>query len=254
MSIGTENILGYDIARSDKVRCIELIMSWLREGKRRKYFVCANPHSLETAQCDKEFEEAIKAADLIVPDGAGIVLASRILHGGIRERVTGSDIFWGLNAGLNREKGHSCFFLGSTDDTLCKIREKMAQDYTNITVAGVYSPPFRQEFSDEEESLMVDAVNRAAPDVLWVGMTAPKQEKWVFRNRHRLDAGFIAPVGAVFDFYTGRVKRSHPFFQSIGFEWLPRFLQEPARLWRRNLISNPHFVMRVLRERLAARR
>jgi N-acetylglucosaminyldiphosphoundecaprenol N-acetyl-beta-D-mannosaminyltransferase len=254
MSSGTEKVLGYDITRSDKAKCIEMIMSWLRDGGRKRYFVCANPHSVEIARGDSEFETAIKAADLIVPDGAGIVLASRILGGEIRVRVTGSDIFWGLNAALNKEKGYSCFFLGSTEDTLRQIQERMARDFTDIKVAGVYSPPFKPEFSDEEETLMVDAVNRAAPDVLWVGMTAPKQEMWVFRNRERLDAGFIAPVGAVFDFYTGRVKRSHSFFQSLGLEWLPRLLQEPFRLWRRNFISNPHFILRVLLERFAGRR
>jgi N-acetylglucosaminyldiphosphoundecaprenol N-acetyl-beta-D-mannosaminyltransferase len=254
MNEATEKLLGYDITRSNKSACVEQIMSWLRAGEQRRYFATANPHSIEIAQNDCEFDRAIKASDMIVPDGAGILLASKILGGNIMERVTGSDIFWGLNAALEIEKGYSCFFLGSSEETLQQIQEKMALEYPHIKVAGVYSPPFRQVFSDEEEALMVEAVNNAAPDVLWVGMTAPKQEKWVFRNQRKLNAGFIGPVGAVFDFYTGRVKRSHPFFQSLGLEWLPRLMQEPGRLWRRNFISNPSFVLRVLREKLAGRR
>jgi N-acetylglucosaminyldiphosphoundecaprenol N-acetyl-beta-D-mannosaminyltransferase len=254
MSGKTEKVLGYDITLFDKLKCVEVVMSWIKAGGRGRYFVCANPHSIELAGSDAVFDRAIRAADLIVPDGAGILLASRILGGNIRERVTGSDIFWGLNAALEKEKGYSCFFLGSTEQTLKQIEEKMGREYPHIKVAGVYSPPFREDFSVEDEELMVDAVNRAAPDVLWVGMTQPKQEKWVFKNLDRLNAGFIGPVGAVFDFFTGGVKRSHPLFQSLGLEWLPRLLQEPGRLWRRNFISSPRFVLRVLRERLALRR
>jgi N-acetylglucosaminyldiphosphoundecaprenol N-acetyl-beta-D-mannosaminyltransferase len=254
MSRAIEKILGYDITSSSKRECVETIMSWLRAGERRRYFVCANPHSLEIACSDSEFDRAIRTSDMIVPDGSGMLLASRVLGSNIRERVTGSDIFWGLNAALEKEKGYSCFFLGSTEETLKQIQDKMAREYPNIKVAGVYSPPFVPEFSESDEALMVGAINRASPDVLWVGMTAPKQEKWIFKNLQQLNAGFIGPVGAVFDFFTGSVKRSHPFFQSMGLEWLPRLLQEPRRLWRRNFISNPRFVLRVLREKLAGRR
>jgi N-acetylglucosaminyldiphosphoundecaprenol N-acetyl-beta-D-mannosaminyltransferase len=243
---GTTNILTYDISTSTGGNCIDLICSWIRAGEKGKYFVCANPHSLEVARNDRVFDEAIRNADLIVPDGVGVVLASRLLGSSIRERVTGSDIFRGLNQALNPEGRYSCFFLGSSDECLQEIKEKMEREYPGIRVVGTYSPPFRQEFSDEESAAMIAAVNKAAPDVLWVGMTAPKQEKWIFRNRDRLNAGFIAPVGAVFDFFIGRVKRSHPFFQALGLEWLPRLIQEPRRLWRRNFISNPRFIGRVI--------
>ena len=92
---------------------------------------------------------------------------------------------------------------------------------------------------------MRDAINEARPDVLWVGMTAPKQEKWIYENRSGLDVKFIGPIGAVFDFYAGSVKRSHPLFQRMGLEWLPRLIRQPRRLWRRNFISNPSFLLRV---------
>jgi N-acetylglucosaminyldiphosphoundecaprenol N-acetyl-beta-D-mannosaminyltransferase len=247
METGCEDILGYQVTTAGKDECLDLIMSWLKAGLRRKYFVCANPHSLEIALDDDVFDQALKGADLAVPDGVGIVIASRILRGSIRDRVTGSDIFRGLNSRMQKEGGFSVFFLGASEDTLKDIREKMAVDYPSIKVSGTFSPPFKPEFSDNENAVMVAAVNAAAPDVLWVGMTAPKQEKWILRNLDRLNVGFIAPVGAVFDFYTGRIKRSHPFFQALGLEWLPRLLREPGRLWRRNFVSNPHFLARVLR-------
>jgi len=97
---------------------------------------------------------------------------------------------------------------------------------------------------------MISAINAARPDVLWVGMTAPKQEKWIHQNRHRLQVKFIGAIGAVIDFYTGRVKRSHPVFRKLGLEWLPRLLQEPRRLWRRMGVSAPIFVMEVVRRKM----
>ena len=244
-----EQILGYHITTYPLHNIISQIIKWI-ESTERKYFVCANPHSLEIARKDPLFEKAIKESDLIVPDGVGIVIASRILGGSIRERITGYDIFWGLSKELNKRGGYSYFFLGSTDENLKKIREKMERDFPDIKVAGTYSPPFKPEFSEEDNRVMVEIINEAAPDVLWVGMTAPKQEKWIYRNRDSLNVKFMGPIGAVFDFYTGRVKRSHPIFQKMGLEWLPRLLREPGRLWRRNFISNPTFLLRVIQQRL----
>lgn len=245
----TENILGYPMTTLSKSDCIYRIVHWIEIGSQGKYFVCANPHSLEVAGIDPVFDEAIRSADLIVPDGIGIVIASKILGGAIQDRVTGSDIFLGLSDRLNEKNGFSFFFLGSTEETLSKIRQKMSEDYPNITVAGTYSPPFRNEFVEEENLAMIGAINRVQPDVLWVGMTAPKQEKWIYRNKNKLDVKLIGPIGAVFDFYTGNAKRSSPFFQKMGLEWLPRFLREPRRLWRRDLVSNPRFLLRVICQR-----
>ncbi len=275
----TEDCLGYAVTRRSAEACVALIERWVVGGAVSaddtappdgvemagdvevagwaagsgggRWLACANPHSLEVARGDAAFAAALHAADLLVPDGVGMVVASRILGGRIRARVTGSDIFLGLNAALSARGGTSCFFLGSTDENLAAIREKMAADFPGVRVAGVYSPPFRDEFTAADDDAMVTAVNAAAPDVLWVGMTAPKQEKWIHRNLARLETVRVAAaVGAVFDFYTGRVKRSHPAFRRLGLEWLPRLLRQPRRLWRRNFVSNPRFLMRVVRERM----
>jgi len=244
-----EFIVGYRISARSKEDCIYRIIRWLEDGAKRKYFVCANPHTLQMAKNDSVLDEAIRNADLVTPDGVGIVIASKIFGGSIKNRVTGSDIFWGLNHMLNQKKGFRVFFLGSTEETLRKIREKMSVEYPEIRIAGMYSPPFKHQFSDEDNRLMIEAVNNAQPDVLWVGMTAPKQEKWIYENRNKLNVKFVGAIGAVFDFYSGNVKRSHPFFQEFGLEWLPRLLRQPRRLWRRNFISSPFFLLRVLREK-----
>ena len=114
----------------------------------------------------------------------------------------------------------------------------------------MYSPPFKEVFSEEENRAMIEAVNRAGPDVLWVGMTAPKQEKWIYQNKDRLNVKFIGAIGAVFDFYAGTVKRPHPWFLDHGLEWLPRLLGEPRRLWKRMFVSAPLFMARVFAERI----
>jgi N-acetylglucosaminyldiphosphoundecaprenol N-acetyl-beta-D-mannosaminyltransferase len=244
-----ESLLGYDIT-AELEECLGEIAHWIDGEEWGKYLVCANPHSLEVARIDPVFHEAITGADLIVPDGVGIVIASKILGGSIKERITGMDIFLRLSAALDKEGGFSYFFLGSTEQNLMKIKEKMNADFPNMTIAGTYSPPFKAEFTEKDNKLMIDTINRADPDVLWVGLTAPKQEKWIYQNREKLNVKFIGAIGAVFDFYTGNVKRSHRFFQKMGLEWLPRLIREPRRLWRRNFISNPFFICRVVAARM----
>ena len=246
----TEQILSYSVTTENKAVCLDAITEWIGSDENGRYLVCANPHSIHVARSDKKFHRALQCADLIVPDGIGVVLASRILKGNVRERVTGSDIFWGLSELFNGANKGRYFFLGSTNEVLERIETKMAIEYPGIQIVGTYSPPFKDEFSKDDNDRMIEAVNNANPDVLWVGMTAPKQEKWIYENRGKLDVKFIAAVGAVFDFYADRIKRSHPLFQKYGMEWLPRLLQEPRRLWRRNFISNPAFIFRVLSSRL----
>jgi len=247
---GSEHILDYTLISCGIESCIHRIIGWIFDGGETKTLVCANPHSLVQANRDEVFRSALQAADMIVPDGAGIVLASRILNGRIRKRVTGSDVFRGLNDAMNQRGQGSCFFLGSTEWTLLRICEKMAKDYPKVKVVGTYSPPFKSEFTKEDSRQMIAAVNTARPDVLWVGMTAPKQEKWIFQNKKNLNVKFIAAVGAVFDFYTGNVKRSHPVFQRLGLEWLPRLLRQPGRLWGRTIVSAPVFIYLIFKQRL----
>lgn len=248
-----QQILGYGVDGSSVEACADSVFAALRASDKPgacAWLACLNPHSYAVALDDELFTLALKDADWLVPDGAGVVLASRLLGGGIGERVTGSDVFYGLHQRMNTAGGMSVFFLGATEETLGLIRERMAQDYPHVRVAGTYSPPFKPTYSADEVNEMVAAVNAAEPDVLWVGMTAPKQEKWIFENRSRLKVKFAGAVGAVFDFYTGRVKRSHPVFQRLGLEWLPRLVQQPKRLWRRMFVSAPVFMFAVVMERL----
>lgn len=245
-----EKIFEIPITLKTKEHCILEIVSWIIDNKRGKHFVCVNPHSIEVAREDSVFSQALKNADLVVPDGIGIVIASKLLRGKIRKRITGSDIFYGVNEYLNKFGKYTCFFLGSTEEVLFRIKNRMEIDYPNIQVVGTYSPPFKDVFESKDNLDIINHINRVNPDILWVGMTAPKQEKWVFQNKDKLNVKFIGSIGAVFDFYAGTKKRSGKLFQMLGLEWLPRLIREPKRLWQRVFISTPKFFCRVLKERL----
>jgi len=226
---------------------------WIRSGSRLRWLACFNPHSYVVAKRNDDFGRALRDADWLIPDGVGVVLASRLIPPRIPDRITGWDVFHGVSAALANEEGRKVFFLGSTEATLSAIRERMARDYPALKVAGTYSPPFSTSYGDSEIDRIIEVVNSARPDVLWVGLTAPKQELLLHRIRDRLDVKFAGAIGAVFDFYAGNVRRSSRAFQRLGLEWLPRLVQEPRRLWRRMFVSAPIFVWDVVRERCGRR-
>ena len=250
----TEEILGHRITSSGGSVMITGIADCLESAGVPRFLACANPHSLVEGRRDAAFREALISADWLIPDGVGIVVASRILGGTIRARFTGTDAFLGLSRAFNEKGNYRCFFLGATGATLDRVATRYQRDFDRLTVAGGLAPEFKDEFGSDDDQRMVDAVNTSHADVLWVGMSAPKQEKWVFRNRHRLNVRFIGAIGAVFDFYAGTRRRSPQWALKTGLEWLPRLLWEPRRLWRRTLISAPVFLWLVLRERVGRQR
>jgi N-acetylglucosaminyldiphosphoundecaprenol N-acetyl-beta-D-mannosaminyltransferase len=247
MTLQSEDILGYQVCMASVGDVVKRVTSWLEDSPREcRYFACLNPHSAEVANSDITFHNSLISANFLTPDGIGVVYASRMLGGQIRQRVTGMDVFLGIAEAMDGAKKGRFFFLGSTEETLDKIREEMASRFPHVVVAGTYSPPFKPEFSAEDNRQMIEAINASYADVLWVGLTAPKQEKWIFENREHLNVGFAGPVGAVFDMFAGNIKRVGSFWQNLGFEWLPRLVQEPKRLWRRSLVSAPKFLLRTL--------
>lgn len=207
-----------------------------------------NAHSYNTAQKDALFAEALSKGDVLIPDGASIVIAMKRLYGIRMERIAGADLFAFEMDKLNR-KGGVCFFLGSSEKVLALVRQRASVDYPNIRVV-TYSPPYKPEFSDEENHEMVEAVNAARPDLLWIGMTAPKQEKWAYSHLDKLEVDcHIGTVGAVFDFYAGTVKRAPLWWQQHSLEWCYRLLKEPRRMWRRYIIGNTLFLWNMLKEK-----
>jgi len=206
-----------------------------------------NPHSYRVAKNDDEFKQALQHSDILLADGIGIVMAIKWLKKQVIKKIAGSDIHRYLLQKANSGK-LKVFYLGASQKTLDIIRNKINIEYPNIIVES-YSPPFKRKFSDDDTQLMIDKVNSFEPDILFVGMTAPKQEKWVYINKNHLNANIICSIGAVFDFYAETVKRPPQWVIKIGFEWLGRLLKEPKRMWQRNFISTPVFIFDVVKEK-----
>ena len=210
-----------------------------------------NAFSYDNARKDVLFSEALQKGDVLIPDGISIVKACRFLNAKSqpKERIAGWDLFVYEMEKLNRVGG-KVMFLGSSDAVLNLIRRRVAEKYPKIEV-DTYSPPYKPEFSNEDNEAMISAINHSNPDLLWIGMTAPKQEKWAYTHLDRLDVHcHIGTIGAVFDFFAGTVKRAPERWQRVGMEWLYRLLSEPRRMWRRYFIGNAKFIYYIMVEKI----
>lgn len=207
-----------------------------------------NPHSYVIAKTDLDFNLALQEGDVLLPDGIGIVMAAKWLKGKSIDKIAGSDVHQMLLENAHKKK-QKVFYLGSSTSTLKKIEERVASEFPDVQIAA-YSPPYKEAFTQEDNQLMIQEIVRFGPDVLFVGMTAPKQEKWVRQNRKAIEACTIVSIGAVFDFYAGTVKRSGKVWIDLGLEWLPRLIREPKRLWKRNFVSAPLFLMDVVKKKI----
>lgn len=208
-----------------------------------------NAHCYNLAFKDKYYKEALLNSDIILPDGISVVWAFRWLKGQKIYKIAGADLFIYEMKRLQKIKG-KCFFLGSSKATLEKIKKKVSVEYPNIKTQ-FYSPPFKSEFSIEDDKIMLELINEFNPNVLWIGMTAPKQEKWAYKNSKKLHVEHICCIGAVFDFYAGTIKRAPQWIIEIGMEWFYRMVKEPRRMWRRYLAGNIIFIFHIIVEKIS---
>lgn len=210
-----------------------------------------NAHSYNTALKDEIFAEALIKGNALIPDGISIVKACKWLKAKSQpqERIAGWDLFEFEMNRLN-QKGGNCFFMGSSEKVLNLIKRRASVDYPNIQIE-TYSPPYKPEFSEEDNKKIIDAINQANPDLLWIGMTAPKQEKWTYTHWNELNIHcHVGTIGAVFDFFAGTVERAPFWWQEHGLEWLYRLIKEPKRMWRRYIIGNTKFLINIIHEKL----
>jgi N-acetylglucosaminyldiphosphoundecaprenol N-acetyl-beta-D-mannosaminyltransferase len=210
-----------------------------------------NAYCFTLAQDDEVYAEALSNSDILIPDGISVVLATKLLTGSKIKKIAGADLFFYEMNRLNTNGG-SCFFLGSNENTLKRIIDHSKSDFPRVKMQK-FSPPFKTQFSPEDNSIMIEAINAFNPDVLFIGMTAPKQEKWAYQHIKELETGHICCVGAVFDFYAGTVKRAPKWMIDLGLEWFFRLLKEPRRMWRRYLVGNLKFIWLVFKEKITTR-
>ena len=224
---------------------------------------CLNAHSYNITQKDSTFANILNKSNYLIPDGISIVWACKWLNAisKPKERIVGWDLFSIEMEKLNAEAKSGTFkslngnrkspvvmFFGSSERVLHLIQKRMSKEYPLLKVC-TYSPPFKHVFSDEDNRAMIEAINQAQPDLLWVGMTAPKQETWIYQHWEELNINcHVGCIGAVFDFYAGTIKRAPIWWQNHSLEWLYRLLQEPRRMWKRCLLGNPLFIYNVFKE------
>lgn len=229
-----------------------------------------NAHSFNTAQKDELFAEALSKGDVLIPDGASIVWACKWLNAKSRPkmRCAGWDLFAFEMKKLDTESSKlkseceksgkpyhqkKVMFMGSSERVLRMVKAQAAESYPHLEVV-TYSPPYKPQFSDEDNKAIIKAINDADPDLLWIGMTAPKQEKWTWEHWDELNIHcHVGTIGAVFDFFAGTYQRAPEWFQQHGLEWLYRLIKEPRRMWRRYVLGNPLFVWNVVKERVMYR-
>lgn len=223
-------------------------VAFVRETIRSRtkgYVVFCTVSTVLAARSDPGLLEAIDQASLVTPDGMPLVWLGRRKREEPIDRVYGPDLMRALMSGDDGTTRH--FFYGGTEDVLDKMVQRLPGQY-RLTIAGSYSPPFG---AIDPDAMRRDAalINRAAPDIVWVGLGHPKQERWMHQSRDLLDAPILAGVGAAFDFLAGEKREAPGWMQRVGLQWLHRLLSEPRRLWKRYLVGNSLFVLLLMKER-----
>ncbi len=216
-----------------------------REALRGKYICVSNVHTTVMAYENKKYRAIQNGAAMALPDGAPLSIYSKRKGFAQAQRVTGPDLMLELFR-VSPQYGYRHYFYGATQETLADMRTAIERDYPTLTIAGMYSPPFRP-LTDEEEQQAVCQINKAQPDFIWVGLGAPKQEEWMAAHKDKV-SGVMFGVGAGFDYLAGHIRRAPKWMQRLSLEWLYRLLQDPKRLWNRYITTNIKFFRYIFRE------
>jgi N-acetylglucosaminyldiphosphoundecaprenol N-acetyl-beta-D-mannosaminyltransferase len=237
------NILGVGISVLNLNTALDAIADAVRQ--RRKGYICVTGvHGVMEAQTDAHFRRILNGAFLCTPDGMPMVWMGKIHGHREMKRVYGPDLMLDVCA-WSETSGAKHFFYGGADGVADLLAKKLKEKFPKLDVVGTYTPPFRALTADEEKGLQ-DTIRAARPDILWVGLSTPKQEKFMAEYLPKLDVTLMVGVGAAFDFHSGRVKQAPRWMQRSGLEWFYRLCQEPKRLAKRYLKNNPLFALKIL--------
>jgi N-acetylglucosaminyldiphosphoundecaprenol N-acetyl-beta-D-mannosaminyltransferase len=251
MEVEKVNVLGVGISVLDQDRAREFLFDALRDG-RRGYVTITNVHSVSEAQRDPALRHIFNRALLSTPDGMPMVWMGRLQGQPSIRRVYGPDLLLNL-CEHSRATGFSHFFCGGKPGVAEDLADALQKRFPGLRVAGTFCPPFGP-LNSEDRAALFDKVRETRPDFFWVGISTPKQERFMAEYLSVLpEAKIFIGVGAAFDFLTGRVRQAPRWMMRIGLEWLFRLFQEPKRLWRRYLIYNPLFVVRAAAQLLGLR-
>lgn len=237
-SVPVCKIMGVNIAAINMRWLLEYIENNLEKMK-GNYICVSNVHTTVISYDNKEYQKVQNGAALAIPDGGPLSVVGRKRGFLDMQRTTGPDLM-GEIFKVSVEKGYSHYFYGSTDDTLLKLKGKLEDNYKGIRIAGMYSPPFRS-LNTKEDNGIIEKINAANADFIWVGLGAPKQEVWMSQHKNKI-SGLMIGVGAGFDYYAGNIKRAPMWMQKSNLEWLYRLMQDPKRLFKRYFYTNTKFV------------
>ena len=245
------NILGVGISAINMDIALETIEDWI--ARQEHHYICVTGvHGVIESQRDDELRHIHNASGLTTPDGMPLVWLSRLKGHQYVDRVYGPDLMLAL-CKRSITDGYRHFFYGGAEGVPEQLAANLRQRFPRLQVVGIYSPPFRP-LTPEEDEQVIQMINQAAPDIIWVGLSTPKQERWMAAHIGRVKAPVLVGVGAAFDFLAGRKRQAPRWMQRSGLEWLFRLLTEPRRLWRRYLVNNPLFVLLVLAQASGLRR
>ena len=242
MRIKKINILGVKISAINMETTCEIIERWIKEGRKR-YVCVTGVHGITEAQRDKNLINILNSAGVNVPDGKPLSLIGRLLGYKEMERVYGPDLMLSI-CELSAEKGYTNYLYGGTRGVAERLKSVLVRRFPGLNIVGIYCPPFRALTVDEEEELK-EVVEKLSPDIFWVGISTPRQEKWMFDHINKLNIRVMIGVGAAFDFLSRTKKQAPKWMQKSSLEWLFRLSQEPGRLWYRYLVNNPLFVLNL---------
>ncbi|OPJ55246.1 WecB/TagA/CpsF family glycosyltransferase [Alkalithermobacter paradoxus] len=241
------NVLGVKVHRVTMSDAVNRVISFL-ENKQKSIVYTPNSEIIMECQTNEKLSLAMKEADLVIPDGIGIVLASKIIKKPLSERVTGIDLMEKILNYAN-EKGKSIFILGGRPGVAQKCGENILKRYPNIKLKGTHHGYFKGQHigmeNHSEEVQVLELINYLKPDILFVAFGAPKQELWIQRYKDELDAKLFMGVGGSVDVYAGEVKRAPKIYQNLGLEWFYRLVKEPWRYKR--MMALPKFVIEVIK-------
>jgi N-acetylglucosaminyldiphosphoundecaprenol N-acetyl-beta-D-mannosaminyltransferase len=240
-------VLGTRVHSVDIPGVMAAMERWILTERTRCHFVVnTGMHGIMEARRDPEFRTILNTADLFAPDGILLLLTARLRGHKIKKANTGPALLWEF-ARISETNGYKHFMYGDTEDTLRLLEGRLRNAFPKIAIVGIYSPPFRALSPGEDEEVVAN-INKAQPDVLWVGLGAPKQERWIYQHRDLLRVPVAVGVGASFKFHSGMVNRAPVWLGNWGLEWLWRLAHEPGRVWRRVFIDAPQFVALVALE------
>ena len=239
VQLDTTNILGVLVNACNPHNTISQVNFWI-EKTARSYICVTGVHGIMECQRSETVRAAHNSAGLVVPDGMPLVYISRLAGRRNTCRVYGPDLLLKL-CKESLTQGYKHYFFGTTPATLSKLTEHLIRDFPGLKIVGTYAPPFRP-LTPDETAQIISHINECGPDIVWVGLSTPKQELWMAQNREALNAPVLIGVGAAFDFHAGSVPQAPRWIQPLCLEWLFRLIAEPRRLWKRYLINNPQFL------------